>query len=128
MLGETRELQIASRTPARTLPLNAGGLGERSPPGVCTTLHSRFCWPRSSCPGTYPEALLSVHITCLLAPRALAGGTHEAANLQSLPRGSTPAGRPQVDLGALTWDTVMPHFLASSSLASSLGYGLLRWE
>lgn len=28
----------------------------------------------------------------------------------------------------LTWDTVMPHFLASSSLASSLGYGLDRCE
>lgn len=27
-----------------------------------------------------------------------------------------------------TWETVMPHFLASSSLASSLGYGLLRCE
>ncbi len=28
----------------------------------------------------------------------------------------------------LTCDTEMEHFLASSSLASSLGYGLLRWE
>ena len=28
----------------------------------------------------------------------------------------------------LTCETVIPHFLASSSFASSEGYGLLRWE
>ena len=45
-----------------------------------------------------------------------------AGFLQSTEEQDAPMALP------LTWDTVMLHFLASSSLASSLGYGFLKWE
>lgn len=78
-------------------------------------------------PGSFPGDFLIHTMSWPCHLKALVDGTHKAWKFRKarLPRPcpATPLwpGFGLSSLGCLTWDTVMPHFLASSSLASSLG-------
>lgn len=78
-------------------------------------------------PGSFPGDFLIHTMSWPCHLKALLDGTYKAWKFRKarLPRPcpATPLwpGFGLSPLGCLTWDTVMPHFLASSSLASSLG-------
>ena len=78
-------------------------------------------------PGYFPGDFLIHTMSWPCHFKALVDGTYKSWKFRKarLPRccHATPPwpGFGLSPLGCLTWDTVMPHFLASSSLASSLG-------
>lgn len=84
-------MQIASRTPVRTLPTESSGPQVEEPAwgvhDVAVPLLLALVQLSWYLPGSCP---ICTHHMLICHLRALAGGTHEAANLQSLPGGSTP--------------------------------------